>query len=121
MAGDLALDGVIEYDLENKKYSVKPLDFNANLKGTGVPGGAADVKLKASSAQADLTVGTVSVTGLDMDALGTKISGDIDAANIFDKIPLVNGKINIDAQSIPDLLKALGQDPSKNTAKKAQC
>ncbi len=113
IAGNLALDGVIEYDLEGKKYSVKPIDFSANLKGTGVPNGAADIKLKASSAQADLTAGTVSVAGLDLDAMGTKISGDIDATNIFDKMPLANGKIKIDAQSIPDLLKALGQDPDK--------
>ena len=113
IAGAIALDGTIEYDLDGKKYSVKPIDFSANLKGTGVPNGAADIKLKASSAQVDLTAGTVSVAGLDLDAMGTKISGDIDATNIFDKIPLANGKIKIDAQSIPDLLTALGQDPAQ--------
>ena len=113
IAGAIALDGTIEYDLDGKKYSVKPIDFSANLKGTGVPNGAADIKLKASSAQVDLTAGTASVAGLDLDAMGTKISGDIDATNIFDKIPLANGKIKIDAQSIPDLLTALGQDPAQ--------
>ena len=113
VAGNLALDGVIEYDLEGKKYSVKQIDFTANLTGSAVPNGAADIKLKASSAQADLTAGTVSVAGLDLDAMGTKISGDIDATNIFDKMPLANGEIKIDAQSIPDLLKALGQDPAQ--------
>lgn len=113
IAGNLALDGTIEYDLQGKKYSVKPIDFSANLKGAGVPGGAADIKLRASSAQADLTAGTASVAGLDLDALGTRIEGDIDATNIFDKIPLASGKIKIDAQSIPDLLKTLGQDPAQ--------
>ncbi len=118
IAGTVMLDGTVEYDLDGKKYSVKPIDFSANLKGTGIPGGAADIKLQASSAQADLNTGTASVTGLDLDALGTKISGDIDATNIFDKIPLANGNIKIDAQSIPDLLKALGQDPEKIPLKK---
>ncbi|MFK8067711.1 MAG: AsmA family protein [Gammaproteobacteria bacterium] len=118
IAGTVMLDGTVEYDLDGKKYSVKPIDFSANLKGTGVPGGAADIKLQASSAQADLNAGTASVAGLDLDALGTKISGDIDATNIFDKIPLANGNIKIDAQSIPDLLKALGQDPESIPLKK---
>ncbi len=113
VAGNLALDGVIAYNLESKQYSVKPIDFTASLTGSAVPNGAADIKLKASSAQADLTAGTVSVAGLDLDAMGTKVSGDIDATNIFDKMPLANGSIKIDAQSIPDLLKALGQDPDK--------
>ncbi len=112
IAGNIALDGTVEYDLEGKKYSVTPINFLAKLSGTGVPGGAADIKLKASSAHADLTAGTASIAGLDLDALGTKISGDIDASNIFEKIPLANGHININAQSIPDLLKALGQDPN---------
>ncbi len=113
LAGNISLDGIVEYDLEGKKYSLKPLNFIANLKGSAIPGGTADIKLKATSVLADLTAGTVNIAGLDLDAMGTKISGDIDATNIFDKIPLANGNLVIDAQSIPDLLKALGQDPDK--------
>lgn len=111
IAGDVALDGTIEYDLNAKKYSVEPIDFNADLTGSGVPGGAAKIKLEASAVTADLTAGTASISGLDLDALGTTVKGDIDASNIFDKIPLANGDITINADSIPDLLKALGQSP----------
>ncbi len=111
--GDLNLDGTIEYDLDNKRYSVKPIELEAHLKGQDVPGGSADIRLVAKAAGVDMNAATAHVEGLDLDALGTKVSGDLMATHIFDKIPLASGRVKIDAQSIPDLLKALGQDPDK--------
>lgn len=109
--GTVALDGTIEYQLDAKQYTVTPIDFTADLTGSGVPGGAAKIDLEASRISADLSAGTASIAGLNLDALGTTVKGDIDASNIFDSIPLANGELNINAESIPALLKALGQSP----------
>lgn len=120
IAGDLALSGNIEYDLAGRRYTIKPLDFSGKLSGEAIPGGAADISLQSTSAEIDLEQGKLDIAGFDLDALGTKVQGDIAASRIFDKIPLASGNITIDAQSIPDLLNALGQNAAALPLKSLQ-
>ena len=73
--------------------------------------------ITAKAINADLTAATASLEDLSLKAKGTKIAGDIQTRNIFDSVPLADGKIRIQATGLPEILTALGQDPASTPVK----
>ena len=112
LLGGLAMESTIEYDLEKKKYRLAPFKFSADLEGKSLPGGVVDIRMTAKEMNADLIAATASLKNLSLKAKGAKIEGDIQARNIFDPVPLADGNIRIQVTGLPEVLAALGKDPS---------
>ena len=72
-----------------------PVDVKLNVKG--------DVNLKNE---------TANLTHLSFEGLGASVNGNIKANKILSPIPLLDGKLNINATDVPALMAALGQDAS---------
>jgi len=109
LAGNLALEGTVDYDLEGQRYGVKPLDFTAKLKGKSVPGGALDLKLTADNVNADLKHNAATVSGLALDAGGASLSGDIQVQNLTSDKPAVTYTLRAKGRELSGLIKAAGE------------
>ena len=111
ITGDVALDALVGYDVQEQRYALRPIDLSTRLKGATLPGGAMDLDLKGQI-QVDLAAATATVSGLSIQAMGTKITGDLNAARILGPFPLIDGALKIEASDVASLLQALGQDPA---------
>ncbi len=109
LTGNLALEGTVDYDLEGRRYGVKPLDFTAKLKGKSVPGGALDLTLTADHVNADLEQNAATVSGLALDAGGASLSGDIQVQNLTSGKPAVTYTLRAKGQELSGLIKAAGE------------
>ncbi len=109
LTGNLALEGTVDYDLEGRRYGVKPLDFTAKLKGKSVPGGALDLRLTADNVSADLEQNAATVSGLALDAGGASLGGDIQAQHLTSDNPAVTYTLRAKGQELSGLIKAAGE------------
>jgi AsmA protein len=78
------------------------------LTGKSVPNAAGDLKL-STAMNVDLAAGYAKLSGLQLNTMGTSVTGDIDAKNINAKDSSVAGKLNITSPDVSALLKAYGQ------------
>lgn len=78
------------------------------ITGKPVPGAAGDLKL-STAMNVDLAAGYAKLSGLQLNTMGTSVTGDIDAKNINAKDSSVAGKLNITSPDVSALLKAYGQ------------
>ncbi|MEZ5445097.1 MAG: AsmA family protein [Gammaproteobacteria bacterium] len=78
------------------------------LTGKPVPSAAGDLKL-STAMNVDLAAGYAKLSGLQLDTMGTSVTGDIDAKNINAKDSSVAGKLNVTSPDVSALLKAYGQ------------
>ncbi|MGH8533037.1 MAG: AsmA family protein, partial [Gammaproteobacteria bacterium] len=109
LTGNLALEGTVDYDLEGRRYGVKPLDLTAKLKGKSVPGGVLDLKLTADNVNADLKQDAATVSGLALDAGGASLSGDIQVRNLTSDKPAATYTLRAKGQELSGLIKAAGK------------
>ncbi|MGH8520260.1 MAG: AsmA family protein [Gammaproteobacteria bacterium] len=109
LTGNLGLEGTVDYDLEGRRYGVKPLDFTAKLKGKSVPGGALDLKLTADHVNADLKQDAATVSGLALDAGGASLSGDIQVQNLTSDKPAATYTLRAKGRELSGLIKAVGE------------
>lgn len=77
------------------------------ITGKPVPGAAGDLKL-STAMNVDLAAGYAKLSGLQLDTMGSSVTGDIDAKNINAKDSSVAGKLNITSPDVSALLKAYG-------------
>lgn len=99
LSTDAALDGQIIYNLDAKQYQVRPLTFDALLKGKNIPGGSTNIKL-SSNIDLDLNADTASLTGLKLDALDTTLAGDVTAKALQSGSPAIDGNLTLNGTDI---------------------
>ena len=104
------LTGTIAYDLDNERYSIKPLAFRASLKGKNIPGGETQVLL-ATAIEVNLAEDTATISGLSLDALGTQVLADIKVSKIQSATPSVQAELKIKAADIAQLFKIAEIEP----------
>ncbi|MGR8949262.1 MAG: AsmA family protein [Gammaproteobacteria bacterium] len=103
---DMKLDGTIAYDLDAETYRIEPLALDILMRGQKLPGGKANITTNAV-VNIDLDKGIASVRGLNLEGLGTKLTGDINATDIESERPGANGKIDINGEDIALIFKVL--------------
>ncbi|MGH8491116.1 MAG: AsmA family protein, partial [Gammaproteobacteria bacterium] len=109
LTGNLALEGTVDYDLEDRRYGIKSLDFTARLKGKSVPGGALDLMLTADNVNADLKQNAATVSGLALDAGGASLSGDIQVQNLTSDKLAATYALRAKGEELSGLIKAAGE------------
>ena len=103
---DTKLDGTIAYDLDAETYRIEPLALDVLMRGKKLPGGKANIKTSAV-VDINLDEGVASIQGLNLEGLGTKLTGDINATDIESEQPGANGKIDVSGEDIALIFKVL--------------
>ena len=103
---DTKLDGTIAYDLDAETYHIEPLALDILMRGKKLPGGKANIKTTAV-VDINLDKGIASIQGLNLEGLGTKLTGNINATNIESEQPGANGKIDVSGEDIAFIFKVL--------------
>ncbi len=104
------LNGTLEYDLDNERYSIKPLDVKAILKGKNIPSGKTELTFN-TNVDIDLDNETATISDLRLNALGTQLTADIQAADVQSSEPSVEGKFVLEGKDIANLFKVLEIEP----------
>ncbi len=119
MKGKVALQGKLGYDLDSQRYTVMPLRFKASMQGQAIPGGSADIDLKAN-VEADLKAQTATLSDLALNAMGAEVQGKLKVGKILGKAPVLNGHVRLQATDLDKLLGAAGQGALAQTLKALQ-
>lgn len=98
------LSGNASLDLEKSLYALRGLTATVDAKGQGVPGGEAEVTLKAGEADVDLNAQTLSVQGLELSAMGLLARGEATGKKILDA-PVFSGTLDIPSFSLRSMLE----------------
>ncbi|MBI2994678.1 MAG: AsmA family protein [Gammaproteobacteria bacterium] len=108
--GDMKLDGMVAYDLDAGKYSVRPLELKGTLRGKNVPGGQMPLSLSAA-AEVDLGKETAAVSDLKLNILQTSVAGSVEAANIKSPKPQVKANLDVQGADLALLFKVAEIEP----------
>ena len=106
---DLNLSGTISYDLDSERYDIKPLQLTSTLKGKNVPDGEAKIKM-AAVIGVNMDDQTAAITDLEFTALGTRLTGTINASNLDRAKPSVQANLKIDGDELAVLFKVAEQE-----------
>jgi AsmA protein len=110
VAGALALDGTVAYQLDRGRFTLTPFETKGQFKGKNFPGGTADLRFTAA-ADIDLDAGTATVTGLNLDALGANLKGALNASKIKSESPAVSGDVAMHGPDLALIFRALEIEP----------
>jgi len=103
--GKITWSGVVDAQLGQQRYSIRDMSFNADLNGTVLPVPHVNVALTAQ-VDSDLKQQTASVSQLRLAALGSEISGNIQARQILAE-PEANAQLEWQVTNAETLVKSL--------------
>ena len=104
------MDGVIAYDLDAERYSVKPLRLTSTLRGKNIPGGETQVAFN-SAIDINLDDETATVSDLKLSGLGTEVQGQVNAARIESPTPTVKATLDVNGSDLALLFKIAEIEP----------
>ncbi|MEX2352605.1 MAG: AsmA family protein, partial [Gammaproteobacteria bacterium] len=110
IAADVGLAGTINYEPGRSALAISPLQLTTTLTGPNVPDGTADVVLTTAIA-VNLDDETLSVSDLDFTALGTRLSGTVNATNIRSSTPSWQSQLTLAGTDLSVLFKLAEIEP----------
>jgi len=110
IAADVELSGTVIYEPGRSAYSLSPLQLHTTLTGPNVPSGSADIDL-VTSITVNLDNDTLSISGLDFNALGTHLTGTIYASNIQSPAPSYQTTLELTGNDLSVLFKVAEIEP----------
>ena len=102
--------GTVAYAEGGNILTLKPMLFEAKVKGKEIPGGEANVKL-TSEINVDMDKEIAQINALDLSAFDTRILGQIEASNFISAKPEIKGELNVKAKDVPQLFKIAEIEP----------
>ncbi len=94
-------------DVGHEQHVVEALEMETSWRGEGLPETGVPVKLRVASLQADLAAQTLSLAGLDLDAAGAKVTGQMSGKEILDA-PRLTGQLALAPVQLRAWLPKLG-------------
>ncbi len=110
LVADISLTTTLNYDLDNETYDIAPLNFNTLLAGPNVPQGSTDITF-SSAIQVDMGNETLVINDINFSALGTQMTGTIQAVDIRDGEPTLETDINLTGNDLALLFKVAEIEP----------
>ncbi len=107
--GQFELSGAVLVADEMDALDVTGAKLNVDARGSGLPGGRLQVAL-ATDVALDLEAQTLSLPALVLEALGLKVTGNIEGSGITGEQPAFSGKLAVAGFSPRDVFKELGID-----------
>jgi len=110
LGADVKLAGTVVYDLDNETFAITPLELVTTLTGPNVPNRSADINLK-TAININLADETLAISDLTFDALGTNLTGTINATNIQSATPSYQTNLKLTGNDLALLFKVAEIEP----------
>jgi AsmA protein len=94
-------------DVANRRHAFADLKVDLAYRAEGLPADGVPIALRVASAQADLGEQTLALAGVDLDAAGAKVTGQLAGKEIVDA-PQLTGQLAFAPLSLRDWLPKLG-------------
>ena len=104
----VSLAGIITYATDGEQFAVAPLDVDAVIKSSNVPGGQTSARLSARI-DVDLDEETLTFDGLTLEGLGLKTAGRVEFSDIFGEVS-ASGQLEVAPFNLRRLARQLKQD-----------
>ena len=106
----IKLASTLVYDLDNETFAIAPLDLTTTLVGPNVPNRSADISLK-TAINIDMGEETLAINDLQFNALGTSLTGTINASNIQSDKPSFQTSLKLTGNDLATLFKVAEIEP----------
>ncbi|MEX2524037.1 MAG: AsmA family protein [Gammaproteobacteria bacterium] len=110
LAADLNLTGTLNYDLDGKRYEIKPLRLTSNIRSDRLPGGQARMEMN-TVVNVDMKADSIRISDLDVNALGTSVKGELEAGRISTPAPSVAGRLDVKGEDLSLPFRLLEVEP----------
>jgi AsmA protein len=101
------LQGRTTLDLEANRYQLAAPQLDLQLKGAGLPAAGLPVQVRFDAIDADLTAQTLKLPGMQLQAAGAKLGGNLTGTHIIDA-PHFDGPVELAEVPTRELLHRLG-------------
>ncbi len=109
----VALSGTVNYDLDNGRYDVEPLDLQTELRGSHLPGGRAELSL-ATALHFDLNADRFAADSLTLQAPQTTLQASVVATDLQRSNPRIETALTIEGQDLALLFRMAGIESLAN-------
>jgi AsmA protein len=107
---DAALTGTIAYTPNRDQVVITPLQLDAVIRSRQIPGGETRMTF-ATAVQVDMRENTATVSELDLEVLGTRVTGQIQARNIDRAAPSLTAAMDVNGSDLSLFFKVLEIEP----------
>ncbi|MEQ8953121.1 MAG: AsmA family protein, partial [Gammaproteobacteria bacterium] len=107
---DITLSAVVNYDLDNGRYGIEPLQLVSELRGANVPGGRASITLD-SVLHFDLDEDSLTIDPISLNAPGTALSASVVATGLQSTAPRLETRIDLQGDDLAMLFQMAGIEP----------
>ena len=104
----VSLAGIITYATDGEQFAVAPLDVDAMIKSSNIPGGETSASLSVR-VDVDLDENTAALSDFTLEGLGLKTAGRVEFADIFDEIS-ASGQLEVAPFNLRRLARQLRQE-----------
>lgn len=109
----VALNGTVNYDLDNGRYDVNPLLLESEFRGAHLPGGRADVAL-TTALHFDLEADRFMAESLSIQAPQTTVQASIFASDLQRGSARIESSISVEGQDLAVLFRLAGIETLAN-------
>jgi len=109
LTADVELAGTLNYDLDNNRYALAPLQLESRLDGATLPDGGAVVAL-TTALEVDLAEDTLRVSEFNVTGLSASLTATFQGREISTDRPVIDGELALSGSDLATLVAAGGSD-----------
>ena len=106
----VSLAGIITYATDGEQFAVAPLDVDAVIKSSNIPGGQSSARLSAR-VDIDLDENTATLSGFTLNALDAAVTGNLRAQHINSPTPTLAATLDAQGKDLALLFKVAEIEP----------
>lgn len=104
---DVSITGVVNYDLDNDRYDIAPMQLLSELRGSNVPNGRASISLD-TELHFDLGADSLRVEPLRLIAPSTELNASVTVNGLQSSAPQVATEVDLRGADLPMLFRMAG-------------
>ena len=106
----VSLAGIITYATDGEQFAVAPLDADAVINSSNIPGGQTSARLSAR-VDIDLDENTATLSDFTLNALDAAVTGDLSAQHIDSPTPAITATLDAQGRDLGLLFKVAEIEP----------
>jgi len=106
----VSLAGIINYATDGEQFAVAPLDVDAVIKSSNIPGGQTSARLSAR-VDVDLDENTAALSDFTLDTLDATVAGNLSAQHIDSPAPAIAATLDAQGADLGQLFKVAEIEP----------
>lgn len=104
---DVSIVGVVNYDLDNDRYDIAPMQLSSELRGGNVPNGRASINID-TELHFDLDADSLRVEPIRLLAPSTELNANVAISGLQSDAPQINTDIKMTGEDLPMLFRMAG-------------